>query len=118
MIDLRTTRVLVVVWAMPGCGACDEYTPVFLKRINAFKKAGAPFHVWQPGDVLAPGQIPVMFYDASAENEELQAFADQLKVTGTPTTCVLTHGSVSKVEGSVPAEKIDKLLQSAISSNR
>lgn len=118
MVDLRNTRVLVVVWAMPGCGACDQYLPVLTKRINALKRQGAPFHIWAPGDVLSSGQIPVMFYDASAENEELQAFADQLGVTATPSTYVLTKNGTTKVEGALPPEEIDKLLVDAIHANR
>jgi hypothetical protein len=118
MVDLRNTSVLIVVWAMPGCGACDQYLPEFTKRVNALKKRGAPLHIYQPGDVLEPGQIPVMFYDAAAENEELQAFADKLGVTATPTTCVMTKRGTTKVEGAIPPGDIDKLLVDALNANQ
>jgi thiol-disulfide isomerase/thioredoxin len=116
--DLRNTRVLVVVWAMPGCGACDDYLPIFLQQVEAHRQQGAPFHVWSPGRQIKPGEIPVLLYDASSENEELQDFADRLKVTATPTTYVLTHWGTTKVEGAVDANEIDKLLNTAQRSNR
>ncbi|MGH7176517.1 MAG: thioredoxin fold domain-containing protein [Tepidisphaeraceae bacterium] len=118
MVDLRNTRVMVVVWAMPGCGACDEYLPIFEQRLTWFRKNGAPFHIWRPGDVLSKGQIPVMFYDAASDNEELQAFADRLGVSATPTTYVIAQSGSLKVEGLVPEAEIDDLLHTAIDANR
>ncbi len=114
--DLRNTRVIVVVWAMPGCGACDDYLPKFLARVDAFNQNGAPFLVWSPGKAIAPGQIPVLLYDAASTDAELQDFADKLKVTATPTTCVLTHWNTSKIEGAVPEDQIDEILMAAQSA--
>lgn len=113
--DLRQISVLVVVFGMDGCGACDAYIPKFTKQVAA---AGAPFTIWAPGDKLARGQIPVLFYDASSEDPELAAFADQLKITATPTTCVLTRYGTTKVEGAIPPEQVDALLVAAQRANR
>jgi hypothetical protein len=118
MPDLRHTRVLVVVWAMPGCGACDEYLPMFLDQVAAMQKNGAPFHVWSPGKTIEPGEIPVLLYDAASESEELQDFADRLKVTATPTTCVLTRWGATKVEGALDVPAVQRLLYQAQRSNR
>lgn len=116
--DLRNTKVLVVVWAMPGCGACDEYLPMFLERVAAFQKAGAPFHVWSPGQPIKNGEIPVLLYDAASDNEELQNFADKLKITATPTTCVLLRYGSTKLEGSIPQADVDQVLEAAQRANR
>jgi thiol-disulfide isomerase/thioredoxin len=116
--DLRNTRVIVVVWAMPGCGACDEYLPMFLKQVHAHRAHGAPFHVWSPGKPIEPGEIPVLLYDAASENEELQEFADRLGVSATPTTFMLTRYGVSKAEGAVSPSEVDQLLYAAQRANR
>jgi len=115
--DLSNTRALVVVFAMHGCGACDDYLPKFMDRVAAWQEAGAPFHVWSPGDQLAPGQIPVLLYNASTQDDELQGFADRLSVKVTPTTYVMTRWKTSKLEGSISDEKIDGLLRSAYHAN-
>lgn len=119
MIDLRNTRALVVVWAMPGCGACDEYLPVFLERVAIAQKThGVPFKVISGNQKVEPGEIPILLYDAAAENEGLQDFADRLGVTATPTTCMLTRHGTTKIEGAIPAGEIDKLLYAAHRANR
>ena len=115
--DLSNTRALVVVFAMHGCGACDDYLPKFMDRVAAWQEAGAPFHVWSPGDQLASGQIPVLLYNASTQDDELQGFADRLSVKVTPTTYVMTRWKTSKLEGSISDEKIDGLLRSAYHAN-
>lgn len=115
--DLSNTRALVVVFAMHGCGACDDYLPKFMERIEAWQAAGVPFHVWSPGDQLEPGQIPVLLYDASAQDDDLQGFADKLSVKVTPTTYVMTRWNTTKAEGSIDADKLDGLLRSAYRAN-
>jgi len=118
MTDLRNTKVLIAVFAMPGCGACDEYLPRFGRQVRRFQQAGAPFHIWHPGDEIVPGMIPVLIYDAAADNAELQAFADRLKIVATPTTAMLTRPSVVKVEGAIDDAQIEQLLRSAAVANR
>lgn len=116
--DLRHTRALLVVFVMPGCGACEEYLPRLLKLINQHQMAGAPFHVWQPGDPLRPGMIPVLIYDAASEDPELQAFADRLKITATPTTALMTRTNTARVEGAIDDAQAHRLLMAAAQANR
>lgn len=116
--DLRRTKAVLVVFAMPGCGACDDYLPKFMERIEAYIAVGAPFIVWSPGQQIRPGQIPVLLYDAASKADELQDFADRLKVTATPSTYLLTRTGTHKVEGSIQPAEIDKLLVSAQHANR
>ena len=108
--DLRNVRVIVVVFAMPGCGACDDYLPKFMHAVRQHQRWGAPFHVWRPGLPIHPGTIPVLLYDAASPDPALQDFADRLQIEATPTTAVLGRRSVHKVEGSLGPMEIDNLL--------
>lgn len=116
--DLQNVRVLLLVFAMPGCGACDEYLPRFEKHVRAFQRQGVPFHFWRPGQPIAAGSIPVLVYDAAADNVELQAFADRLGITATPTTAMMTRTNTAKIEGAIDDDHIDRLLYAAATANR
>jgi hypothetical protein len=116
--DLSRTNVLLVVFMMDGCGACEDYTPKFMQRVEAFRAQGVPLRVMGVGSKpLKAGEIPVMLYDAAAPDDELQAFADRLGVTATPTTCLLTRSGTTKVEGAIEPADIDKLLLAAHRAN-
>jgi hypothetical protein len=115
--DLRGTKAVLVVWAMHGCPACDQYLPQLTERIAAHAADGAPFHIWAPGEAIYRGRILVLFYDAASKDEELQDLADRLGVTATPTTCLMTRTGVHKVEGSMTPDKIDQLLIAAQNAN-
>jgi hypothetical protein len=116
--DLSQTRVVVAVFAMHGCGPCEEFLPRFTAHVERFQRTGYPFVLLRPGAKLKPGQIPVMIYDAAADNTELQAFADRLGVAATPTTAMLTRRGVTKLEGSLEDTQIDQLLYAAAQANR
>lgn len=116
--DLRNTKAVIVVFAMHGCPPCEEFLPRFTDRLGQYAAAGAPFYVWSPGEQIYPGTIPVLFYDAASTDDELQNLADRLKISATPTTCLLTRSGVTKVEGAMTDAKIDQLLTSAQAANR
>jgi hypothetical protein len=116
--DLRRTNVVLVVWAMHGCGPCNTYLPQFMERVEAHAAAGAPFRVWSPGQPIKPGEIPVLFYDAASKDDGLQDFADRLGVAATPTTYMLTRTDTVKLEGAKSPDEIDRLLESAQRANR
>jgi thiol-disulfide isomerase/thioredoxin len=116
--DLRHTRALIVVFVMPGCGACEEFLPRLLKLVAQHQAAGTPFRVWQPGQPLHPGEIPVLIYDAASEDAELQAFADRLKITATPTTALMTRTNTARVEGAIDDAQASRLLLAAAQANR
>jgi thiol-disulfide isomerase/thioredoxin len=113
---LSATRVVIVVFVMPDCPACEAYVP----RLNAaIRKAGAPFYVHAGKKPSPRGSIPVLYYDVSQPNEEVQAFASRFNIESTPTTIVLPKGSgVFKVEGGLAANQIDYVLNSAREMNR
>src|SRR5262245_20735674 len=116
--DLRSTKAVIVVFAMHGCGACDDYLPKLMERVEAHAAHGAPFLVWSPGQKIRPGQIPVLLYDAASKNDELQDFAYRLQVKATPSTYLLTRTGTHTIEGSVASAEIDRLLVSAQHANR
>lgn len=116
--DLSHTRVLVVVFAMHGCGPCEEFLPRFKAQVERFKRSGYPFVMVSPGSELEPGQIPVMIYDAASEDGELQTFADRIGVSATPTIAMMTRRDTVKIEGSMDDRQIDELLYAATQANR
>jgi hypothetical protein len=122
--DLRNAKAVIVVFAMHGCPPCEEYLPMLRERLEAHNasnrrwNASGPFHIWSPGEPIYPGTIPVLFYDAASTDDDLQNLADRLKISATPTTCLLTRTGTSKVEGSMSPDKIDQLLLSAQNANR
>lgn len=95
-MDLSGYRVIVVVFAMPDCPACEDYVPRFLRYAAPYQQAG----------------IPVFVYNVASEDPKLQEFADRYKVQVTPTTLVLPRGQGHlKVEGGLPDAAIDRLLR-------
>lgn len=74
--------------------------------------------MWSPGEEISPDEIPVIYYDAAAQNDELQNFADRLGITAAPTTCLMTRNGTYKVEGAIALGDIDKLLIAAQNANR
>lgn len=113
MADLRHTRAVIVVFAMHGCGPCEEYLPRFTKHVERLKRLQYPFVIMRPGGQLEPGQIPVMIYNAAAEDTELQTLADRLGINATPTTALLTRRDTIKLEGALDDAQIDQLLYAA-----
>lgn len=121
MTPLDQINVIVAVFAMPECGACEEYIPRLLVRVEEFNKSlkgHQVFVVYAPGTVLAPGAIPVLIYDVTANDPQLQQFADRFAVAATPTTVVQKQsGGVLKTEGALSNNQIDALLGLAFQHN-
>lgn len=116
MNDLSKVNVLIAVFAMPDCHACESFTPKIAAAAHA---AGRPFQVHDERTPIRKGAVPVVFYDVSQPDPEISAFADRYKVEATPTTLVLTRsGGVFKVEGALTDEQIAHLLQIAREANR
>jgi hypothetical protein len=110
---------LIVVLAMPGCHACEDYTPRFEREVDRWQKHGVPLVYYKPGQTIDRKTIPVMIIDATSADAGVQAFCDLHKVAGMPATLLLTHNAPPvKVEGSIPDEEIYRLLASAAYANR
>ena len=113
---LSATRVVLVVFIMPECGACEGYVP----RLNAaVRRAGSPFFVYNGKGRAPKGSIPVLYYDVSQPNDEVQAFASRYNVEATPTTLILPKGEgAAKFEGGLADNQIEHVLALARNANR
>lgn len=105
--DLDHIPLLVVVFAMPECGACEAYLPRFERKVN---HDGA-FQFYWPEATMDGHKIPVFVFDVSSASPKVQQFADRFAVSATPTTVVVKRpGGVLKAEGSLSDAQIDALL--------
>lgn len=118
MISLEGVKVIVFVFGMEGCPACEHYVPRMQHEASQLAAQGFPFVV-DPHGPIAPGSIPILFYDAASEDKTVQALADRYNVRATPTTIVATRGPGSiKCEGSLANNQIQWLLMMATEANR
>lgn len=122
MINLDAQNVVVLVFAMHGCPACDHYLPRFTSEAAALSRQlagqGTAF-VINPETQPPPGVIPVLVFDAAAEDADVQKLADRFGVQATPTTVVAARGPGSfKVEGSLANNQIQWVLLMASEANR
>ena len=117
--ELDNVNVILVVFAMPGCPACEDYLPRFKRQVAGFQRLGHRFEYYAPGARLARRTIPIVIYDATSPDEGIQALADQHGITGMPTTLFMTrHEGVSKLEGGLEDAEIYRLLVAATQANR
>ncbi len=87
----------VFVFAMHGCGACEEYLPRFKQLAGPYRQA-----------------VPIGIYDVSRGGREA-AFGDKLGVRATPTTVVLDRrGKLHRVIGAITDRAIKQLLDRAV----
>jgi thiol-disulfide isomerase/thioredoxin len=118
-VSLDQTKVVIVVFAMPSCPACHDYLPRLYKQVEGFQKLGAPLFVYEEGTLIPPKSIPVMVYDVTAQNDSVQAFANQWKVENLPTTILLPKvGFPARYEGALSNDDIYNLLNAAVATNR
>ena len=122
MIKLDEQNVVVLVFAMDGCPACHHYVPRVIAEANALNgvlaQQGRSFVV-NPETQPEPGQIPILLFDAAADNAEVQAIADRFNVQATPTTVVATRGPGSmKLEGSLANNQIQWALFMAAEASK
>jgi thiol-disulfide isomerase/thioredoxin len=118
VINLDGTKVVVFVFGMEGCPACEHYIPRLQNEATQLAAQGFPFVV-DPQGPIAPGAIPILFYDAASEDKSVQQLADRYQVHATPTTIVAARGPGSfKVEGSLANNQIQWLLMMAGEANK
>lgn len=112
-------KSLVIVFEMPGCPHCEDYSPRFVKMVDEWITHGQPFYWYQPGVVIPQGVVPVLVLDAASEDPSIVTLADQYKIEGLPTTLLLTRRSKpQKIEGSIEDRKLYDLLSNAVRANR
>jgi thioredoxin-like negative regulator of GroEL len=117
-IDLTPCNVVVFVFGMPECPACENYIPRFVAAVAARQAKREPFIVCEDGDAepqLQPGLVPVVFLDVATDDKTIQDLADRLHVSGTPATVVMTRGAGSaRFEGALPGGNIEQILDMAL----
>jgi hypothetical protein len=117
MDPLANTKVVIVVFAMHGCPACQDYLPRLYRQVEGYQKMGHPLVIYQ-GETLAKGQIPVMVYDSTSQAPDLQNFANLHKIENLPTTLLLPKiGGSERREGALTDQEIYTLLNTAIAIN-
>jgi thiol-disulfide isomerase/thioredoxin len=98
VINLANERVLVAVFVQEGCGACEEFLPRFRALADRYQRAG----------------MPIVVYDAAAQDPELVAWMDGYGVSATPTVLVLRRGpGWARYEGALPDKEIEDVLLGA-----
>lgn len=118
-VALDAQNVIIIVFAMDGCHACEHYVPRLLNEAEALRAQGYPFVVYTAGAPLPPGAIPIVIYDAAAQDPEVQKLADRYQVFATPTTIVATRGPGGfKAEGALANNQARWLLIQANEVNR
>ncbi len=87
----------VFVFAMEGCGACEEYLPRFKQIAGPYRRA-----------------LPIGIYDVSKGGKPTE-FGDKLGVRATPTTIVMDRrGHFHRVVGALADRAIKQLLDRAV----
>lgn len=86
----------VFVFAMHGCGACEEYLP-------RFKQVASPYR----------GALPIGIYNV--QDRHGGSLGDKLGVRATPTTIVMDkHGRLKHIVGAIGNAAIKELLKQAV----
>ncbi len=100
----RGAPVVVVLIEQEGCGACEEYHPIFVKM-------AAPW--------VARG-LPVVRLNAATEVPDEIAFMDKHGVHATPTVIAATlyRGPVARIDGAATEVETQRLFYTAWAHNR
>jgi thioredoxin-related protein len=117
---LANVKSMIIVFAMNGCPACEEFKPRFEKTIDTWRrKHQVPFVWFRQGHVFAPGQIPVLIVDAASTDPSVVALADQYQVSALPSTVLFTrYGAPVKLEGALDDQQLYELLVAAANASR
>lgn len=93
--DLSNENVVVILFKMEGCPACEEYEP-------RFQRIAEPYQ----------GHFPILIFDVT--DPTMQAVADRLKVYGLPATFVLRRPvGLIRAEGNIDDHELAWMLDAA-----
>lgn len=114
-MDVAHCPAVIVVFAMEGCPACEEYKPRLEREIQRWQAARAPFVLAQPEQTFTAAQVPVILLDAQSSNPQIQALADAHAIEGLPTTILFKRNAYPrKFEGALDDAQIYDLLHDAV----
>lgn len=118
-MSVARSRIVILVFAMPGCPACHEYLPRLQMQVKGFQKLGQPLVYYEPHMVTADGDVPIVIVDSTSPDPSVQRVADQYQVHALPTTILMPKvGHPAKFEGALDDQQIYELLNVALASNR
>ena len=114
-LDVSRCPAVILVFAMDGCGACEEYKPRLEQELNRWRQRGHPFVDCEASDaIFGAHEIPVILLDAQSPDAQIQSWADQFHVEGLPTTILFRrYMPPEKHEGSIGRGQIHELLLKA-----
>lgn len=93
-MNLANARAVVVLFTIPGCGACAEYKPRFQRIAQQYQ------HV-----------VPIYMLNANDTRSDVADLANRLHVANVPATFVLRRpNGLIRVEGAIPDSQIAWLL--------
>lgn len=119
MSDFARAKALIIVFAMPGCPACEDYLPRFERAVNAARLKGSPFQFYEPSTPLYAQAIPILIIDATSQDPGIQQYADANGINAMPTTLFFVRGrTAGRTEGALSNQDITKLLDDAVRANR
>lgn len=91
-VNPNESRVVVVLFTIPGCEACQEYKPRFQRVAQHYQ-----------------GHVPIMMLDAN--DPRCADLASRLNVTNVPATFALRRPTgMIRIEGAIPDSQIAWLL--------
>lgn len=103
---------VIVVFAMEGCPACEEYKPRLEREIRRWQASGAPFVFGDQDQAFTSAQIPVLLIDAQAAR--MQGLADTYEIEQLPTTILFRRQAHPQtLIGALDDRQIYGLLQAA-----
>lgn len=112
-LDLTGVKAAIFVFVMDDCPICHDYLPVLTERVAAHSRAG--FVVCDGSCPVTARQIPVLIYDVTSGDPQLQALISSYAITATPTTLLLANNSAGscKLEGYLTPGQLDQVLAMA-----
>lgn len=113
-LDVAHCSAVILVFAMEGCSACEDYKPRLEREVQRWRAQGAPFVFAEPGRQFTAQEIPLILYDAQSPHPQIQQLGDEFKVEALPTTILFRrHHAPHVIVGSISDQQIYDLLQSA-----
>lgn len=115
-MNVEHCHAVIVVFAMEGCPACEEYKPRLEKEIKRWQANNAPLVIGQKGQTFGPYEVAVIFVDAASEDPQVQQLANDFAIEGVPATILFTRKArPRKIEGAVDDVQIYAMLLEACS---
>jgi len=118
-MSVAQAKVVILVFAMPGCPACHEYLPRLYQHIDMAQKAGNPLVLYSDNMIVGRDIVPVVVLNSQSTDPQLQALCDQHNITALPTTIVLPRwGMPTRYDGALSDADIRDMFANACSLAR